>query len=296
MREKNYKSSQQRPLGRGPLSANPVETPHEGFGVPTAKSESAKATMNAMRDVDVVHPAGQQLNRNYDWESKGVNPTQHRFGAHSDKGQSAQEALATSGETQLIPRIMKDYDSISKAELGKSKPYGFDNPEEWDPKAVSRKQKTPEPSVDQLLSSWTVDPNRAGEDVTLDATGSSRARMLQNRKAEDNRQISSKFSGQGGMGVTYTEDAHGRTVIQTDVMGDEATAPQLVNPSHYVSLGVQSKYFAGGRDLEGIRALCHKCGFGMSDGQIDEVFNANAKNGLCGIEQFKNAATAKGYI
>lgn len=296
--EKNSVSERKRPLGRGPVPLYPVSVPLDGFGAPSKKGESTASTMGAMRDVDVRFPAGAQTDRGYDWQAAGMDPTQHCFGLPSAKGCSLQETLAGSKDTVLLPRIVADYKSTVDYEIGKPRRYGFDDPADWDeskrrtgghtkPCAANGFQAE-QSTVKDLLSSWAVDLN--DKEVEGEGDGD----MANSRRSDTH--LNGSAGGDGLRVTVNTVTRGGRDVKALATMEDEASVQQLVHPCHYVSLGVQSAYFAGGRDVESVRALAHKCGFAMTDQQIDEVFEANAVDGLCGIEQFKNAAFARGYM
>lgn len=300
--EAQSRRNQLAPVGHGPAPRDPVPVPLEGFGRPTERGESTKATMSSWRDAEPTHPAGEQKNRNYDWAATGIDPTQACFGRRTDKSASAQSTLAPEHRTVLVPKVTADYRSTVDSEVGKPLLRGFENPEEWPDTKLSRNallRRHPElagtgeadgvaaneVAVRQLLSSWAEPANATvmPSEVRRDTARAERQR----RQHEEQALLYS---------ASQTLDPRGRTVVELAELGDEATARQLVCPSHYVTLGVQSRYFAGGRDLEDIRALAHKCEFGLTDAQIDEVFAETAQKGKTGIEQFKNAAVRKGYM
>lgn len=300
-REKNYASARLRPLGRGPLTDEPVPVPLHGFGLASKKGESTASTLSAMRDVDVVRPAGAQTDRGYDWQSVGIDPTERRFGGVvAATGESAAACMGGAGRrTLLVPKIGCEFNGTVQYEVGKPRSHGFDNPADWDASkrrsgalraTASNGFQVEQPTIKDLLSAWaaphgseegTENGGRSGKGGNSDGTGSS---------------LSGSGKGNTLRETVRTVTRGGRGVDALAAMEDEATVAQLVHPSHYVSIGVQSRYFAGGRDLEETRALATKVGFGMTDAQVDEVFAANAVGGKCGIEQFKNAAFAKGYM
>lgn len=301
-REELYQSHRRKPLGRTPEAPYPVTTPIGGFGMPSHKSDTTKSIMNAFRDVDVLHPAGAQENRGYDWENLGVDPTQYCFGT-TNKSVSATSSQRFSGATVLVPKIVKDYRSTAANDVGQVKSYGFDDPEEWDASKrgpVSRMNGTAAtyfqyeaPTVKELISTW-AEPAADSSDTTDDGKIRSQRQLSASRRIIAVPAVSTDHLLSTGT-VSTTRD--GRQIITLQRLDDEASVQQLVHPCHYVIQGVQSRYFAGGRDREDVRRLCHKCDFGLSDAQIDEVFAENAGgDGKCGIEQFKNAAFAKGYM
>ncbi|GET93418.1 hypothetical protein, conserved [Leishmania tarentolae] len=297
-RETQYLSNRRKPLGHAPVPRDPVPVPFCGFGVTQKKGDSTQSVMAGYRSVDVLHPVGEQLTRNYDWESAGIDPTQYRFGKRSTSSDgTTATALCSDSATQLTSKVAKDYGTIVAKELGQSKNYGFDDPTEWDEEKRGTVTKfgttgttasyfqTEQPTVRELLSSWAQT-----------ASGST-----------TNKAASGKADQQGlSDSANATEADKADTSVAAPVVSglslagplkDDVHAHQLLYPCHYVSLGVESKYFAGGRPVEDIRQLCHKCDFGISDADIDTVFALVAKGGsTCSIEEFKNAARAKGYM
>ncbi|KPI87367.1 hypothetical protein ABL78_3555 [Leptomonas seymouri] len=293
-RELQYLSNRRKPLGRTPTPRDPVPVPLRGFGITQEKGDSTQSVLAGYRDVDVLDPVGEQVSRNYNWDAQGIDPTQHRFGHPSESSNgTAVSTMRRESATQLQSKLANDYKSTVAHELGKPRSYGFDDPAEWSAakrgrvaqpgangKAASYFQ-TEQPRVQKVLSSWattsfspTKEPEKASADGRLgsatDSTGESA-----DAAEKELLQLSKKQRG---------------------LLEDDARAHQLLYPCHYVSMGVGSKYFAGGRDLEGIRQLCHKCDFGLSDTSIDTLFAEMSKDGKCSIEEFKNYARVKGLM
>ncbi|KAG5464177.1 hypothetical protein LSCM1_00357 [Leishmania martiniquensis] len=297
-RETQYLSHRRKPLGHAPVPKDPVPVPFGGFGIKQKKGDSAQLVLAGYRSVDVLHPPGEQLTRNYDWEGAGIDPTQHRFGKPSDSANgSTASALHTDSATELTSKLAKDHKTTVAKELGKSKSYGFDDPADWDEEKRGRVTKlgatgtaasyfqTEQPTVRELLSSWAQ---------TTQEPGTS--------KAASSKTAPQALTTSADAGLDAVADASAATSATnqlplTRALKDDVRAHQLLYPCHYVSLGVKTKYFAGSRPLEDIRRLSHKCGFGLSDADIDSVFALVAKGGsTCSIEEFKNAARAHGYM
>ncbi|CAM44108.1 conserved hypothetical protein [Leishmania braziliensis MHOM/BR/75/M2904] len=297
-RETQYLSNRRKPLGHAPVPQDPVPVPFGGFGIVQKKGDSTQSVLAGYRSVDVLHPAGEQLTRNYDWEKSGIDPIQHRFGkpSASPNGSTA-SALCSDSATQLVSKLAKDYQTTVAKELGKSKSYGFDDPAEWDEKKRGRVTKlgatgtaasyfqTEQPTVRELISSWAQ---------TVPGSGTGKA---ESGKANQQGLTTSADAGVGTNADVSAAAPAASGLPLTGTLKDDIHAHQLLYPCHYVSLGVESKYFAGDRPLEDIRRLSHKCGFGLSDASIDAVFTLVAKGGsACSIEEFKNAARANGYM
>lgn len=313
-REKKSKENVAKPLGRVPEPKFPIETPTKGFGITIARTDTSKSIMNCWKDTEPMHPAGEQYCRGYNWEEKGIDFSKHRFGVPSKKGARAEESFKDPVNTPVVRKTVTDYNSTVRSELGKPKAYGFDNPEEWESNVNGTRIKPVRgtasnyfqletPSMKDLLTSWAV--SNDGEEGLTDGAAESRRPIGRaggaweqrqaknaNRVYPDRPGVLARVNAEGEV----TQTAAGRNVLTLKNMDDEATVEQLVHPCRYVTLGVESRYFAGGRDLEDVRSLAKKCNFGMSDAQIDEVFHANSRDGKCSIEEFKNAAVEKGYI
>ncbi|ESL06336.1 hypothetical protein TRSC58_05992 [Trypanosoma rangeli SC58] len=299
--ERMYLSSIRRPLGHAPVPPYEVPVPRDGFGVSSDPSESVKRVMYGGKDVDVLHPVGERKDRGYNWESTGIDPTQHRFGKTLAKEAmtSADVMRENCPISNVFPKLVKDHRTAVKVELGKPRSYGFDNSAfeaTAEKRAVRRSRRGDGDNARALLSSWARHP------ATLQALEEqgNRAAASEVGLIEDATTTTGDNGGDGGgrrsrFACTFGSKQSGRSVALTE-LDDEARVPHVLYPCHYVQLGVKSEYFAGGRPLEEIRRLCKKVDLGLNDGQIDEVFASIAQDGLCGIEQFKNKAAAMGYL
>lgn len=296
-RETQYLSHRRKPLGHAPVPQDPVPVPFGGFGITHTKGDSTQTILAGYRSVDVLHPAGEQLTRNYNWDGPGIDPTQFRFGMPSvNASETTATSMRTGSATQLASKLEADYKSTVARELGKAKSYGFDDPAEWDAQKRGRIIKvgaagtaasyfqTEQPTVRKLMSGWaqTASESPARKKATSGSAAAAAAAEQQRLATSTDASASRSAAG---------------TVSLSGTLKDDVRAHQLLYPCHFVSLGVESKYFAGGRPLENIRELCHKCEFGMSDADIDTVFALVAKGGsTCSIEEFKNTAREKGYM
>ncbi|RNF09505.1 flagella associated protein [Trypanosoma rangeli] len=299
--EHMYLSSVRRPLGHAPVPPYEVVVPRDGFGIPSDPSESVERVMYSGKDVDVLHPVGERKDRGYNWESVGIDPTQHRFGKTfaKDAMTSADVMRENCLVSNVFPKFVKDHRMVGKVELGKPRSYGFDNSTfkaTAEKRAVRRSRRGDGDNARALLSSWARHP------ATLQALEKQgdRAATSEAGLIEGATTTTGDNGGEGSVrrsrfACTFDSKQSGRSVALTE-LEDEARVPHLLYPCHYVQLGVKSEYFAGGRPLEEIRRLCRKVDFGLNDSQIDEVFASIAQDGLCGIEQFKNKAAAMGYL
>lgn len=310
-REKRFESNVRRPLGRAPDPSFPLKIPPKGFGMTVQYVDTCKGIINNMKDVEPMHAPGEQYSRGYDWDKIGINFEKHRFGKVTARGESATECFRQPNETKIVRKTVTDYNSTVKAEVGKPKSYGFDNPEEWPSNKNGKNGKTirpraenyfqrDQPTIKEMIGGWAVGPVNEQRPEWATEEGSRRyrpggawERRNKNQYYPDRpNNLLCRIDGEGEV----HRNGYGRDILVLDNLEDGVTVPQLIHPCHYVTRGIASRYFAGGRDLEDIRSLCKKCNFGMTDDQIDTVFVSTAKNGLCGIEQFKNEAKSMGFI
>ncbi|EAN97337.1 hypothetical protein C3747_85g217 [Trypanosoma cruzi] len=309
--ERRYLSSIRRPLGRAPAPPYEVRVPRDGFGVRSDPSESVKRVMYGGKDVDVLHPVGERKDRGYDWESIGIDPTQHRFGATfaKDAITAADVMCENRPISTAFPKLVKDHKTAVKTELGRPRTYGFDNSafeEKAEKLAVRRSRRGDGDAARELLSSWAQHPAtvQAREEQSARAAASKTGLMGDGTKnttttTTNNTDSDGIDGGSGRFRSRFTSTFGSKRadgLVALTELKDEARVPHLLYPSHYVQLGVKSEYFAGGRPLEDIRRISKQVDFGLTDSQIDDVFASIAQDGVCGIEQFKNKAVAMGYL
>lgn len=324
-REQRYASNVRRPLGHAPSPAYPIPTPAKGFGISEHDSDSTQQLMRVWKDAEPLHVPGEQMDRHYDWASKGIDPAQHRFGMvdRNTEACTMTRVLAPPAETQITRKVVMDYKSTIKTDVGQQRSYGFDDPAEWPRNATHQQASANSPMCEQnagkarhsggLTTTVRQDSSKGVREVLTSwaephpsASASSR---VASRTCHDGGADHPHPAGAGRVSGAPSQthgsqtsahvshvDQRGRPIRALDNLGDDITAGQLLQPCLYVQKGIDCKYFAGGRDLEEVRALCYRCDFDLSDDQIDEVFAENARGGRCGIELFKNAARRKGYL
>lgn len=139
----------------------------------------------------------------------------------------------------------------------------------------------------------------AGEwdDVGRPTVASHRLRKLMKEERErrvqeeEERQLAALNRSAGGQDDVCLGGVNG-----AGKYGDDITVPQLLYPCYYVKDSIKAKYYAGGRTYDDCRAMALKLKFGLSEKQMQQAFKAAADaSGLCGIEQFKNSASALGF-
>ncbi|CCD17652.1 unnamed protein product [Trypanosoma congolense IL3000] len=294
--ENAYLSNVRRPLGTLPAAPYQIKVPHCGFGIPTEKSESVKTLLYAGRDVDVLHPVGERKRYGYNWESTGINPTQHRFGYSEGRGDVTVKDVMTETNlvTKLLPKLMTDMRMLTRREVGKGLPFAGNNvyfEETLKNRQMLRSCKAEGDQVRELLSSWMHHPNPRHPPSTKPegTTVSEGALETANGDTAANDALRSRFL------CTFREGATNAPPDATK-LDDNVRAHHLLYPCHYVNMGVSSSYFAGGCTLEDVRQLCRKIGMNLTDNQMEEVFGIVAVDGTCGIEQFKNKAVEMGYL
>ncbi|ORC91403.1 flagella associated protein [Trypanosoma theileri] len=300
-----YLSNIRKPLGHAPAPTYEITVPRDGFGVHSDHSESVKRVVYGGKDVDVLHPVGERKDRGYDWEKTGIDPTQFCFGKTVGASAMNTTANVTAADVMresqpvstVLPKLVKDYQSTSKSEIGKPRRYGFHNAqfeETAEQRAVQRSRLGDGDAAREVLSSWAIHPAtlKAYEERIARETADALETMKELTATtvdDDSNKTRSRYE------CSFDGKRRGKAVALTE-LDDDVRAPHLLYPCHYVQLGVKSKYFAGGRTLEDIRSLCKKIDFHISDEQIEEVFRSIALDDRCGIEQFKNKAIDMGYL
>jgi hypothetical protein len=264
--EKNYLSNKREPLGHGPtpVYALPDKLLRDGFGIPSEKSENAKVVIYSCADKEakLLHPPGEQTQRNYDWAKVRIDPTNHRFGAASSStADTTKDLLHPQHRTVILPKIVGDYNGVASPELSKSKNFGFGGRAQG---AEFTYGKTQVPNVydaRQLISGAGVDPHVADDDC-LGHTFT-KSHTLRKLRAADAASGTNRFGG--------TERSFGVPSIRSDLpkpqaskvtngvnYGDDVGAKDLIYPSHYIRTGVDPRYFVDGKTLDEVKDYSRK--------------------------------------
>lgn len=312
--EQRYLSHRKEPLGRVPDPSIPIPDRliRDGFGKLTEASESAKSVIysSTNKDAKQLHPPGEQRNRNYNWAKTGVDPTLHRFGLVSEAAPVTTKQLMNPQESaHVLPKIVKDFNSISQPELAKTRSLGFGSRAVGADHTYGKTQPRDVLNAKQLIAGAAIqeidrpDPNADSEYNQL---GGTFVKSVTQRKirSEDRKALSESqaFGGSGrALGVPSIRtdipkpDEASRKITNGVNFGDDVAAKHLLYPSQYISNGILGKYFAGGRTLEEIKALAAKLEFGLTDTQVETAFLRAAVEGKASVEDFKNALTELGY-
>lgn len=306
--EKRYLSAKE-PLGKVPPPSIPIpeHMARRGFGLQTRSSESAKHVIYSCgdREAPELHPAGAQRDRKYDWASAGIDPTRQRFGATSVKSAETTKDLInpTLPVTTMLPKIVRDQQTLSQPQLGKPKCLGLGHqtagsPEH--PNAIKIAEAKAKNMVDvkQLISGHGCLDDEAYE-KTL-GKSYTKSHTLRKLRDEDKQRM---FNGSAVSETAGPNDrAFGVPTVRNDLpkplfrkvtssnnYGDDVGAQALLFPNRYVAKGIDEYYFTEPKDLAGIKDAVIKCNFGLTDKQIEDVFNSRSENGLMSVEMFKDA-------
>ena len=298
--EQRYLSSKREPLGKTP--ACPYDLPEHlnrnGYGMPTRNSENAKNVIYSCGDREAaeLHPAGAQRNRQYNWAKAGIDPTRHRFGVTGEPRREDTSTLIAprQSETVLLPKLTRDVQTLTHHEVGKSRNLGLGvrTGVDGSAPAAGKMVKTDGANVRLLMSG-----HGTGDDAAYErSVGQISCRSTTLKKLKEEDKIASIASGthdpRRTFGAPTVRDDLPRPlfrkVTNSTNYGDDVGAGALIYPNRYIAKGIDEKYFTEEFDLEGMRAVADKCGFGLSDSEVDRVFAACQRDGMASVEAFKD--------
>mmetsp|Transcript_36684 Transcript_36684/g.42870 ORF Transcript_36684/g.42870 Transcript_36684/m.42870 type:complete len:437 (-) Transcript_36684:294-1604(-) len=313
--EQRYLSHRKEPLGRVPDPSIPIPDRllRDGFGKLTEPSESAKSVIysSTNKDAKQLNPAGEQKTRNYNWASTGVDPTVHRFGLANEVAPITTKQLMNPQQAaHVLPKIVKDFNSVSQPQLGKTRSLGFGNRTVGADHTYGKTQPRDVLNAKQLITGAAIQeidrPDLHGDDSEYNQLGGTFVKSITQRKirSEDRKAMneSQSFGGTGrSLGVPSVRtdipkpDEGSRKITNGVNYGDDVAAKHLLYPNQYISNGIMGKYFAGGRTLDELKALATKLEFGLTDTQMETAFLRVQVEGKASVEDFKNALTDLGY-
>lgn len=305
--EKRYLSAKE-PLGKVPDPSIPIpdHMNRRGYGVQTLSSESAKNVIYSCgdREAPELHPAGAQRDRKYDWASAGVDPTRQRFGAHSVKSAETTKDLISPPvtTTTMLPKIVRDHHTLTQPQLGRSKCLGLGtlvagSPEH--PNAIRMAESKAKNQVDvKALLSGHGCVNDEEYEQTL-GKSYTKSRTLRKLRDDDKARTFGTSNGSTGpndraFGVPTVRDDLPkplfRKVTNSNNYGDDVGAQALLFPNRYIAKGIDEYYFTSRKTLEGIKDAADKCKFGLTEEEVEMVFEASAgEDGKMSVEEFKDA-------
>ena len=300
--EKNYASSKREPLGCVPEPPYliPDKLAREGFGNPSAKSESTKVLIYACPNNEgkQIHPHSEQVDRHYDWAKAKIDPTQHRFGATvTGNPITTKELVHQDYKLHVLPSVVQDFKTTQMPALSLTRNFGFGDRAAGASNTYGKLLDRDEFNARQLITGAGLDAARDENESTL---GKPYVKSATQRKQRSQSSNESSFGG--------SERSFGVPSIRSDIQkprfekitngtnyGDEVPIKQLLYPSNYVRQGVEARYYGTRKSKEEVRAVAEKCGFGLSDAQFEEAFAAVVIDGKACLEEFKNAVQALGY-
>lgn len=329
--ERRYLSNRKEPLGRVPDPSIPIpeQLQRDGFGIPTKRSENAKVVIynSANKEAKLLHPPGEQTNRGYNWTTTGIDPTNHRFGSVvRGEPTTTKELVNPQGGASVLPKIVRDFDSITYPELAKTRNLGFGTRPQDADYTYGKQLKRDELNAQQLIRGEALGSSSGAsgvEDGALSETGtmgSSEYNQLGGTyvKSVTQRKLRSqdKQSSVGSFGSPTR--ALGIPSIRTDIpkpdesrrkvtngvnYGDDVGAKHLLYPNQYVGNGILTKYYGAPKSLDEIREFCHKIQLGLSEVEIatafevartDPKFYGSPEAAGCTVEAFRAAANYLG--
>lgn len=308
--EKRYLSNRKEPLGRVPDASIPIPERliRDGFGIPTEKSESAKLLIYGCADKEAkqIHPPGEQKVRSYDWASANIDPTHHRFGAvTTSNGVTTKTLLQPQDGAKVLPKIVRDFNTINSPELSKTRNLGFGSREKDADYTYGKTVLRDALDAQQLITGVAIQEQGgyAEPDSEYNQLGGTFVKSSTQRKLRSlDKSDKEKFGGSDrplGVPSVRTDipkpDEGGRKITSGVNYGDDVNARHLLYPSHYVSNGTLSKYYSQPRTLDEIKQLATKLNFGLSDTQIETAFLRVAHDGKAAPEDFKNSVNELGY-
>lgn len=312
--EQRYLSNRKEPLGRVPDPSVPLpkQLLLDGFGIPTFKSESAKSVIYSCGDKEgkMLHPAGEQKTRNYNWPADKADPS-YRFGATSNANPVTTKQLLQPQEgAQVLPKIVQDTAAVGMPGLGKTKNFGFGGTRTSQGSGMCYGKTMPRDQLDarSLISGAAVEElgGYADSDPSgYNGLGSTFVKSATQRKlrANDKAATFAQFGDTNrALGVPSIRndipkpDESKRKVTNGVNYGDDVNAKLLLYPCHYIREGVLGKYYNGAKTLEEIKELfVGKLKFDLTETQIETAFFKVAVNGVAAAEDVKNALDDLGY-
>jgi hypothetical protein len=303
--EKNYASSKREPLGCVPEPPYPIPDKliREGFGMPTEKSEAAKVLIYACpnKEAKSMHAPGEQVDRHYDWAKAKIDPTQHRFGATVvGNPVTTKELIHQEHKIHVLPAIVQDFKSTQTPALSLTRNFGFGDRSLGANHCYGKVLDRDEYNARQLITGAGLEMSDENESTL----GKPYVKSVTQRKLRSqSSNADSSTSSFGG-----SDRSFGVPSIRSDLpkprfekvtsgtnYGDEVPIKQLLYPTNYVRQGVETRYYATRKTKDEVRAVAEKCGFGLTEAQLDEAFAAVAVDGKACLEEFKNAVQALGY-
>eukprot|EP00798_Chlamydomonas_sp_ICE-L_P007391 gene7391-517_t len=277
--EDHYASSKQEPLGKSMVRGHKIPEGPYGRVIDAQGKEKAGQARTIIFPTDgnpTEDPAahqlyvtshadyqpGEQRRRNYNWESTGANPEEHRFGA-VDKDQyrdgvkkAIHPGLDQSLEqpAKIASKLHEDYKLSAADRLGTVRNLGTGdrNLPETHVFGVNSMRHGPEPGMKELLTgAYPVGEQQPDADL-------------------------------GNKSVSCTVN-----------YGNEPDAFQLLRPPRSVELGVNESHYIKLRFKAEIKDLVADAGIDISDEDFDKVFGmsseADGEAGACCLDTFFRA-------
>lgn len=302
IKERTYRESNVvlgKAKGFGHVLPAQTQTKDFAFGVKESASTSAKNLLYPEDDGTDLNPAvylkshhayppSAQVDRNYNWESAKLNPTQHRFGKATQKHKfdSTSACLDRTGAQRykIVSKSQGDFMSY-KPKLGQIKDHGLsiNNPEHIyglpsDPRATGKEWN----AGDCLRGNYDLDEQQPDTDL-------------------GRRTIR-------GSAITTMDRAFGCPSMRDDIVppkkrsvadmrnfGTDPGAKNLIAPTQFVNIGISETDFSKQRAPSEIRTIFEAAGDGLTDDTFMRVWWRAAtgydlnKDNIVSVAEFRDA-------
>jgi len=302
IKERSYRESNVvlgKAKGFGHVLPAKTQTKDFAFGVKESASTSAKNLLYPEDDGTDLNPAvylkshhayppSAQVDRNYNWESTKLNPTQHRFGkaTHKHKFDSTSACLDRTGAQRykIVSKSQGDFMSF-QPKLGQVKDHGLsiNNPEHIyglpsDPRATGKEWN----AGDCLRGNYDLNEQQPDSDL-------------------GRRTIR-------GSAITTMDRAFGcpsmrddiiapkkRSVADTRNFGTDPGAKNLIAPTQFVGIGISETDFSKQRAPSEVRSIFEAAGDKLTDDVFMRVWWRAAtgydlnKDNIVSVAEFRDA-------
>ena len=240
IKEGVYATVHSEPLGKSSRRNKTVKDDKETcYGRTTMASENSKAVIypNEERDEETEennhkkycrthnsYRPGEQKKRSYDWQEKGIDPNEYRFGyvVPSERGGVSQAmTYGRDTKTVLVKKTVEDFKDVHADDLGKPRNHGFGDQRNLSPKFTFGKKNT--------ADEWGVRECMAGNINPEDMEDKTLGKATRPGYRNDTETVS---FGMPSVRVDIRRPG-ARKVTDNNNYGDDCNAYNLLCPSKY---------------------------------------------------------------
>eukprot|EP00164_Ancoracysta_twista_P007112 GFYU01010040.1.p1 GENE.GFYU01010040.1~~GFYU01010040.1.p1 ORF type:complete len:332 (+),score=104.82 GFYU01010040.1:25-996(+) len=302
-KESIYQSTKTEPLGRSfsrhHKMPDQVTDPNFRFGVTSSESVSAK---NLLFPTDIEEPEnppiskynipylpGEQVRRDYNWDSAGIDPRAFRFGAidpdRQANGAKASMTADPSNPTVVTNKRLEDYKHTTRDGLGKTANLG------------ARDYNMPDDHVygvpSKGLEEWGAKECLTGQMTAKDLHDEDLGRSTKPgcRNFTDTTRVF------GVPSIRHDVPAPKiKSVADNQNYGGEPDGKSLLYPSAFTSQGVTEEDFCQDLPPQELKEIMLSAGIVQSEGEFEKVYQQTARRfGQVTVASFKNQAMSN-YI